>query len=319
MTFDRSHHDEVFRAPAAVPPEQNAEHEMREAVQPLAPEPRIDPSLAELARTSNQPLPLRVLVPAASAPSGRVQRAGGGIHSAVLGGLSFIIGAGATLTWLALFPSSSVVIIDESMMTPPVSIPATAKENPSRGDRAPVASPDDVTEVAPVGAASASTASRGPTPEPQLPFPPFAPRSTLPTKPPPPPEVVDAGSPSSADPMPPTADVAKNEDVAEDEPEEVASAEDESQPPFDKAAAVAAIGRVSAIASACGRGELASVKKTRVAVTFAPSGRVTSALVIGGSLQGTPEGSCVSRAMSGASVPAFSGPHVTVKTTVHVR
>lgn len=47
-------------------------------------------------------------------------------------------------------------------------------------------------------------------------------------------------------------------------------------------------------------------------LTIAPSGRVTVATV-SGSLAGTPEGSCIARALRKARTPAFSGPRLTVK------
>jgi hypothetical protein len=56
-----------------------------------------------------------------------------------------------------------------------------------------------------------------------------------------------------------------------------------------------------------------------VSVTFAPSGRVTSARINGGPLVGTPAGGCLAAALRGASVPAFAGEAVTVNTSVRLR
>jgi len=56
-----------------------------------------------------------------------------------------------------------------------------------------------------------------------------------------------------------------------------------------------------------------------VKVTFAPSGRVTTALLSGGPFLGTTEGSCIARALRTARVGAFEGGPVTVTRTVRVR
>lgn len=56
-----------------------------------------------------------------------------------------------------------------------------------------------------------------------------------------------------------------------------------------------------------------------VAITFAPSGNVTRAIVSGGPFAGTSEGSCIASSLRTASVPAFDGEPVTVNTTVVMR
>jgi hypothetical protein len=50
----------------------------------------------------------------------------------------------------------------------------------------------------------------------------------------------------------------------------------------------------------------------RVSVTFAPSGRVTTAVVNGPPFAGTSVGGCVAAAFRRASVPPFDGSPVTV-------
>jgi hypothetical protein len=54
----------------------------------------------------------------------------------------------------------------------------------------------------------------------------------------------------------------------------------------------------------------------RVAVTFAPSGTVTSAVVESGPLVGTSAGGCVAAKIRGIHVPAFTGDPVTVRKSV---
>jgi hypothetical protein len=53
-------------------------------------------------------------------------------------------------------------------------------------------------------------------------------------------------------------------------------------------------------------------------VTFAPSGRATSAQVVGGDLQGTPAAGCIVGAFKGLSVPPFDGSPVSVSKTVNL-
>ncbi len=87
-------------------------------------------------------------------------------------------------------------------------------------------------------------------------------------------------------------------------------------PPFDQAAAAAALGAAQARAQTC-RKSNESGGIVRVAVTFAPSGRATNA-VLSGAFAGTDTGSCIASNFRGASVPAFTGPMVTVSKTVAI-
>lgn len=56
-----------------------------------------------------------------------------------------------------------------------------------------------------------------------------------------------------------------------------------------------------------------------VSVTFAPSGRVTTATVDGGPFAGTAVGGCIARALRSATVAPFEGGPVTVHSSVRVR
>jgi predicted Zn finger-like uncharacterized protein len=82
-------------------------------------------------------------------------------------------------------------------------------------------------------------------------------------------------------------------------------------PPFSKASAISALGGAAGSAGACKKpgGPTGTGK---VQVTFAPSGRVTSATVMGPPFAGTAVGGCVAGAFRRAKVPAFSGNPVTV-------
>ena len=57
----------------------------------------------------------------------------------------------------------------------------------------------------------------------------------------------------------------------------------------------------------------------QVTITFAPSGRVTTALVAGPPFACTPTGGCVASTLRGARVPAFAGDPVTVRKTVTIQ
>ncbi len=106
---------------------------------------------------------------------------------------------------------------------------------------------------------------------------------------------------------------------AASEPTASASVEPAVQlPPFDTQAAKAALAASALQASSCRRGD--DPKGTaEVLITFAPSGRITSANVSGPPFGGTQTGGCIANTMRHSSVPAFAGPHVTVRKLVQVR
>jgi hypothetical protein len=87
---------------------------------------------------------------------------------------------------------------------------------------------------------------------------------------------------------------------------------------FDKAAAKAALATAAAQATACKQPEDPE-GGARVLVTFAPSGRVHSAQVVGSPFQGTRTGACIARAFKGLNVPAFDGEPVQVTKDVSIR
>jgi hypothetical protein len=89
-------------------------------------------------------------------------------------------------------------------------------------------------------------------------------------------------------------------------------------PPFDRAAASSALSAAAGQASSC-RKEGDPSGTARVSVTFAPSGRVTSAVVNGPPFAGTGTGGCIASVMRSAKVPAFSGEHVSVSKTVVIQ
>jgi hypothetical protein len=97
-------------------------------------------------------------------------------------------------------------------------------------------------------------------------------------------------------------------------PEPVA-ADPVALPPFDREVAASSVAAAAASARSCGKEQAF----TRVAITFASSGRATRAVLQSGSaLAGTSVGSCIATRLRAARVPAFSGEWVTVHTTVTV-
>ena len=84
-------------------------------------------------------------------------------------------------------------------------------------------------------------------------------------------------------------------------------------PPFDTQAANAAITAAFARAAAC-RGPGDPPGEVTATLTYAPSGRITTATV-SGIFAGTPVGGCIAAALRGARVPPFSGDYLSVKRT----
>ncbi|MEZ4219878.1 MAG: zinc-ribbon domain-containing protein [Polyangiaceae bacterium] len=101
--------------------------------------------------------------------------------------------------------------------------------------------------------------------------------------------------------------------AGDEKKEEVAKKEEPSSgvASFNKGAAIASLSAAASAATRCKKpgGPTGSGKAI---VTFAPSGRVTSANVAGGAFGGTAVGGCVAGVFRSARVPAFSGDPVTV-------
>jgi hypothetical protein len=87
---------------------------------------------------------------------------------------------------------------------------------------------------------------------------------------------------------------------------------------FDATAAASALSRATGEASAC-RAPGDPTGTARVTVTFAPSGRVTSAVLSGPPYAGTQTGGCIARTLRNATVPAFTGTPVQVSRTISIR
>lgn len=86
-------------------------------------------------------------------------------------------------------------------------------------------------------------------------------------------------------------------------------------PPFDNAAASVAMSQAAQSASTCRKSGDPAGKAT-VIVRYAPSGRVTSAVVESGPFAGTVTGGCIATTFRKTRVPPFSGDYVSVKKTI---
>ena len=196
------------------------------------------------------------------------------------------IGALAAYWFLIRSPDPS-----SSTQTPAPTTPATV-----------VTPPPELTQPLALDAAPAPQADADPT---RTETTPTEPKETTPTEPkettPTEPKETTPTEPKETKPSP----SAKGPDVA-------------MAAPFDANAARAALSSAAGAASSC-RKEGDPPGTATVVVTFAPSGRVTSANISGPPFAGTQTGGCIASAMRGAKVPAFSGEHMTVSKTVVIQ
>jgi predicted Zn finger-like uncharacterized protein len=122
------------------------------------------------------------------------------------------------------------------------------------------------------------------------------------------PGAAGAAKPGSAGTSSGSASAKKDDKKKDEAPAAPAGGSDQ---PFSKAAAVSALSAAAGSAGSCKK--LGGPTGTgRVTVTFAPSGRVTTANVEGAPYAGTSVGGCVASLFRKAHIPAFSGNAVTV-------
>jgi len=81
--------------------------------------------------------------------------------------------------------------------------------------------------------------------------------------------------------------------------------------PFDRSAAAAAMNAAAGMTSSC-PAPATGQATVRVSVTFASTGRVTTAIANGKGVSGTATGSCIARKFQSIRLDAFQGPPVTV-------
>lgn len=129
-------------------------------------------------------------------------------------------------------------------------------------------------------------------------------------------QIIELDEPEAKEPGPPVVQrrvlAAKPARKAREPETEPAPAE---VGPFDRGAANSALSNAAAQASAC-RQEGDPTGVAKVVVTFAPSGRVTSATINGPPFAGTQTGSCIAKTMRGMNLPPFQGDLMTISKTV---
>jgi hypothetical protein len=209
-------------------------------------------------------------------------------------------GAVAVAVWMVLRPAPTAPPALPSSLPPPP--PIAAEQAPTPPAAVTTAAP---TAIAPTAAETAAPAPSTKEAEPALAANPGT------TKP-------EAAKPEAAKPEAAKPEAAKPEAAPTPVPEAPAPPPPSSGPEFDKAAANAALGSAAGAASGC-RAPDDPQGTARVSVKFAPSGRVTSALVSGPPFAGTATGSCIAKAFRGISVPPFSGDPVTVSKSINIR
>lgn len=133
------------------------------------------------------------------------------------------------------------------------------------------------------------------------------------------PRAQQAAAPALEDyPPEPEEQEAQAPAAAQEEGTPPATPPEPQAPPFNAAAAQAALDAAAGRAAGClAAGEPAGL--ARVNVTFAPSGNVTVASVVGPPFAGSPTGGCIARAFRSAQVPPFDGKTVSVGKTVSLR
>lgn len=127
-----------------------------------------------------------------------------------------------------------------------------------------------------------------------------------------------ATAPSTATPTPPGPKVATGGTKAPPPAKKEEPAPTQGTSPFSVSAAQVALTQAASNAGGC-RKPGGPTGSGKVQVTFATSGRVTSANVTGGAFPGTPVGGCVASVFRKARIPAFTGNPVTVSKSFSVK
>jgi hypothetical protein len=234
--------------------------------------------------------------------------------------------AGVVVAAIVVFGAAALVFKDRFLSSPPAPTAEAPTAAPERVKPQPVEPiPTTTVAAAETPAPPAETAAPAPAPEAKQPE----------TK-----QVAGPRTPAPATPAPRAASTPKSDTndalkaaiksddkPKSDMPEKVVLAEDpppaadpspaeapppvEEKPPFDAAAAKAALASAAGSAANCKSAD-GPTGSGKVQVTFAPSGKATSANITEGDFAGTSVGSCVAKLFRGAKVPAFSGDPVTV-------
>lgn len=212
------------------------------------------------------------------------------------GGMGLIIGLGVLVAAAAAAFATGLPAKLMGTPAPAPSVAPAAKQEPAPTPEAPPAAPAPEASVAPSAAAPAAGGAPAAAPATGG-APAFAAKPADPTKP--------AEPAKAAEPSKPAEEAAKPAAAATD------------APPFDKAAAIAALTAAAGNAQSCKTPD-GPTGGGKVSITFMPSGRATNTQV-SGDLAGTAVGGCVARLFRSAKIPAFSGDAVTVSKSFSVQ
>lgn len=271
----------------------------------------VSPSLSNLARevetepprsrpsppapaTAAQPTAAAPQAASAQAPSAAPKKRTGLVLA--LAGLLAAVAVGAQLTTRQAPPAEPSDALAPTTATPRGAEPELTAAEPA--ELPAVAAP----------ATSEETALEQPSPEPAV-----GAATPAEARAEPPKQVSAPVAANAKPPAPPAALPAVEKAVIPPKPEAAAPGT-----AFNRAAAASALSNAAADASACRKaGDPSGVAS--VTVTFAPSGRVTSANVSGPPFAGTATGGCIAATLRRAKVPAFDGELVTVGKTIVVQ
>jgi len=297
---------EVARTPEVA----KAAEAPRTAEAPATPEKTEAPKVADVPPTPEATLNEKLQPPLLVAPSIEpllVERKKSGSAGAVLGLFVLLLGIVGVYRYLNTDQSAGPAE-EAEVAAPPEPPPEPVAVKPAE----PPTPPTPVAEVVP----SAVVPPAPPEPPAEPPPPPAAEPPVAAQTPPAPAGLRARSTSAPATPKPAPAAPAPK-------PEEKPTSSKPPKPtgpvgPFDRAAAAASLAQASSQASSCKK-EGDPSGTTSVTVTFAPSGRVTSATLSGPPFAGTATGSCIASTLRRASVPPFEGERTTVSKTVVIR
>ncbi|HQP37649.1 MAG TPA: hypothetical protein PLI95_20835, partial [Polyangiaceae bacterium] len=279
------------------------------------PEARALPSVAffspVLVQQAQLATPPASLGPTEQKKSEARKSSNGAMWAAIIAGVGVLCAAGILL-WKALesrepTPTRSGAAADTTTAVASLPAPQTGVRGaePSPATTAePSAAPAATPETTAAATAGAATAGAEPT----------AKAASTPGKEP---AAATAKPGATAEAKAAPAETTKQPEPAKPEVKQPEPAPVSNDVPFDKAAAAASLAARKGAAAGC-KQEGGPTGHAKVSVTFAPSGRVTTANINGPPFAGTPVGGCIASKFRGATVPPFTGSPVTVHTSVAI-
>lgn len=290
--FGASAAPSLFDAPAAAPPMLSLDLNAPSPPEPPPPPPPVSH-------------PAHAMPMAAPMPAPQPKKGGAGLVIGLVLGAVILVGGGAT--------AAAVLLKKDAKPEEKTAAAATGDtaKSPETG-KAPDAAPD-----APKASADAAPSGAAPPPSPDTtaaPADPKKPKTAAELKK----EAEEKKKKEKEEESKKKEEEAKKkaEEEKKKQPEETAPPASGDGPPFDRAAALSVLSGAAGAAQSCKTPD-GPTGNGRASVTFAPSGKVTQA-VIEGAFAGTSVGSCIAAKFRGAKVPSFGGSPVTVKKSFSV-